>query len=155
MWERSCYQFFCVSKIYGITTEFDTVPHNIRQWPKSSLLLFCCSVMSDSFWPHELQHTSRPCPSLSPRACSNSCSLSQWYYPTIYLILCCPPRNPTPFLRPSIFPSIRVFSTELTLPIRWPKYCSFSFNLSPPNEFSGLISFRMNWFDLLAVQGNV
>ena len=56
-------------------------------------------------------------------------------------------------LLPSIFPSIRVFSNESALPIRWPKYWSFSFNISPSNEYSGLISFRMVWFDLLAVQG--
>ena len=55
-------------------------------------------------------------------------------------------------LRPSIFPSIRVFSNELVLRIRWPKYWSFSFNISPSNEYSGLISFRMDWLDLLAVQ---
>ena len=58
-------------------------------------------------------------------------------------------------LLPSIFPSIRVFSNESVLPIRWPKYCSFSFNISPSNEYSGLISFRMDWLDLLAVQGTL
>ena len=57
-----------------------------------------------------------------------------------------------PFLLPSIFPSIRVFSNESVLHIRWSKYCSFSFNISPSNEYSGLISFRMDWLDLLAVQ---
>ena len=68
--------------------------------------------------------------------------------PSHHLILCCPL-----FLLPSVFPSIRVFSNELVLRIRWPKYWSFSFSISPSNEFLGLISFRMNWFDLLAVQG--
>ena len=58
-------------------------------------------------------------------------------------------------LLPSIFPSIRVFSNELALPIRWPKYWSFSFSISPSNEYSGLISFRIDWFDLLAVQGTL
>ena len=58
-------------------------------------------------------------------------------------------------LPPSIFPSIRVFSNESTLRIRWPKYWSFSFNISPSNEHSGLISFRMDWLDLLAVQGTL
>ena len=66
------------------------------------------------------------------------------------LILCCPLLLP-----PSIFSSIRVFSNESVLCIRWPKYCSFSFNISPSNEYSGLISFRMDWFDLLAVQGTL
>ena len=60
-----------------------------------------------------------------------------------------------PFLLPSVFPSIRVFSNESVLPIRWPKYWSFSFSISPSNEYSGLISFRMDWLDLLAVQGTL
>ena len=67
--------------------------------------------------------------------------------PSNYLILC------GPLLQPSIFPSIRVFSNESVVHIRWPKYWSFSFNISPNNEHSGLISFRMDWLDLLAVQG--
>ena len=70
--------------------------------------------------------------------------------PSNHLILCRPI-----LLLPSIFPSIRVFSNESALPIRWPKYWSFSFNTSPSNEYSGLISFRMNWLDLLAVQGTL
>ena len=60
-----------------------------------------------------------------------------------------------PLLLPSIFPSIRVFSSESALCIRWPKYCSFSFSIRPSNEYSGLISFRTDWFDLLAVQGTL
>ena len=68
--------------------------------------------------------------------------------PSNHLILCCPL-----LLLPSIFPSIRVFSNESALHIRWPKYQSFSFNISPSNEHPGLISFRMDWLDLLAVQG--
>ena len=67
---------------------------------------------------------------------------------SIHLILC------HPLLLPSIFPSIRVFSKESALRIRWPKYWSFSFSISPSNEYSGLISFRIDWFDLLAVQVN-
>ena len=70
--------------------------------------------------------------------------------PSNHLILCRPLLLP-----PSIFPSIRVFSNESALRIRWPKYWSFSFNISPPNEHSGLISFRMDWLDLLAVQGTL
>ena len=67
--------------------------------------------------------------------------------PSNHLLLC------RPFLLPSIFPSIRVFSDESVLPIRWPQYWSFSFSISPSNEYSRLISFRMDWLDLLAVQG--
>ena len=70
--------------------------------------------------------------------------------PSNHLILC----RPLPLL-PSIFPSIRVFSNESVLAIRWPKYWSFSFNISPSNEYSGLISFRMDWLDHLAVQGTL
>ena len=70
--------------------------------------------------------------------------------PSNHLILCCPL-----LLLPSIFPSIRVFSNESALHIRWPKYWSFSFNISPTNEHPGLISFRMDWLDLLAVQGTL
>ena len=70
--------------------------------------------------------------------------------PSNHLILCRPL-----LLLPSIFPSIRVFSNESALHIRWPKYWNFSFNISPSNKYSGLISFRMNWLDLLAVQGTL
>ena len=109
---------------------------------------FSRSVVSDSLRHHGLQHTRPPCPSPTPRACSNSCPLSQWCHPTISL---CRPL----LLLPSIFPSIRLFINESTLCIRWPKYWSFSFSISPSNEYSGLISFRIDWFDLLAVQGTV
>ena len=70
--------------------------------------------------------------------------------PSNHLILCRPL-----LLLPSIFPSIRVFSNESVLCIRWPNYCSFSFSISPSNEYSGLISFKIDWFDLLAVQGTL
>ena len=70
--------------------------------------------------------------------------------PSNHLILCC-----SPLLPPSVFPSIRVFSNESALHVRWPKYRSFSFNISPCNEHPGLTSFRMNWLDLLAVQGTL
>ena len=103
--------------------------------------------MSDSLQPHGLQHARPPCPSPTPGAYSNSCPSSRWCHPTIS-ILCCPL-----LLLPSIFPRIRVFFNESVLCIRWPKYWSFSFSISPSNEYSGLISFRIDWLDLLAVQG--
>ena len=101
--------------------------------------------MSDSLQPHGLQHTRPPCPSPTPGVYTNSCiesvmpskHLIHWY-PLLFL--------------PSIFPSIRVFSNESVLLIRWPKYWSFSFSISPSNEYPGLVSFRMDWLDLLAVQ---
>ena len=99
--------------------------------------------MSDSLRPHGLQHARPPCPSPTLGVHSNPCPSSR----SNHLILC------RPLLLPSIFPSIRVFSNESALHIRWPKYWSFSFSISPSNEDSELISFRMDWLDLLAVQG--
>ena len=96
-----------------------------------------------SLQPHGLQHTRLPCPSSTPRAYSNSCPSRQWCQPTISS-----PSAPT-F---SLF-SIRVFSYESVLRIRWPNYWSFNFCISPSKEHSRLISFRMDWLDLLAVQG--
>ena len=101
--------------------------------------------MSDSLQPHGLQHTRLPCPSLSPGVCSSSCPLSQWCYLTIS-------SSCHPLLLPSIFPSIRVFPSEAALHIRWPKHWRFSFRISPSNEYSGMISFRIDWFDLLAIR---
>ena len=98
--------------------------------------------MSDSLWSHGLQHTRLPCPSPPPGVYSNSCSLSRQCHPN-HLILCGPL-----LLLPSIFPSIRIFSNVSALCIRWPKYWSFSFSISPSNEYSESISFRIDWFDL-------
>ena len=105
--------------------------------------------MSDSFRPHALQHTRLPCPWLSPGACSNSHPLNQWCHPTISSSLA-----PFSFCLHFFF-SIKVFSSESVLCIRSPKYWCFSFSISPSNEYSGLISFRIDWFDLLAVQGTL
>ena len=109
---------------------------------------FSGSVVSDSLQPHGPQHTRLPCPSPTPGACSDSCPSSQWM-PSNHLKLC-----HSLLLLPSIFPSIRVFSNELVLRIRWPKYW-FSFSISPSSKYSGLISFRIDWLDLLAVQGTL
>ena len=98
---------------------------------------------------HGPQHARPPCPSPTPGACSNSCPSRQWYHPTISFSVI------PLLLLPSIFPSIRVFSNESAVHIRWPKYWSFSFNISPSNDHPGLISFRMDWLDLLAVQGTL
>ena len=101
-----------------------------------------------TLWPHGLEHTRLPFPSPTPRACSNLCPSHQWCHPTIS-------SSAGPLLPPSIFPSIRIFSNESVLHIRWPKYWSFSFSIRPSNEYSGLISFRMGWLDLLVVQGTL
>ena len=113
-----------------------------------SLVQFSHSVASDSLWPHELQHASPPCHHQLPEFTQTHAI--EPVMPSNHLILCCPL-----FLLPSIFPSLRVFSNESALLIRWPKYWSFSFNISPSNEYSGLISFRIDWFSLLAVQGTL
>ena len=105
------------------------------------LLVFSCSVMSDSLQPHGLQHTRLLCPSLSPGVKLMS---TESMMPPNHLILCWPL-----LLLPSVFPSIRVFSNETALRIRWPKHWSFS--ISPSNEYSEFISYRIDWFDLLAV----
>ena len=105
------------------------------------LLLSSRSVMSSSLRPQELQHTRLLCSSLSSGVCPNSCPLNQSYR----LILCCP------LLLPLVFPSIRVFYHELALYIRWPKYWSFRFSICFSNEYSAVISFWTDWFDLLAV----
>ena len=99
--------------------------------------------MSDSLWPHELQHSRLPYPSPTPAACLNSCLLSQGCHPTISSSVI------------HFSSSIRVFSSESVLCIRWPKYWSFSFSIRPSNEYSGLTYFRMDWLDLLAVQGTL
>ena len=109
---------------------------------------FSCSVMSDSATP-------RMVASQVYLSIINSWSLLKLMsiesvMPSNYLILCCPL-----LLVTSIFPSIRVFSNESPLRIRWPKYWRFNFSISPSNEYSGLISFRIGWFDLLAAQGTL
>ena len=105
--------------------------------------------MSNSFRPHGLQDTRPPCPSPTPRVYSNSCPLSWWCHPTIS-------SSVSPFSSYlQSFPASGCFSNKSALRIRWPKYWRFSFSISPSNEYSGLISFRMDWLGLLAVQGTL
>ena len=123
------------------------------------LLLFSHQVVSDSSRFHGLKYARLPYTSPSPRVFPSSCPLNWQCYipklvsiksvmPSSYLILCRPL-----LLLPPIPPSIRVLSNESTLRMMWPKYWSFSFNISPSNEKPALTSFRMDWLDLLAVQG--
>ena len=113
-----------------------------------SSVRFSHSAVSDSLRSHESQHARPPCPSPTPGVYQNSCPSRQWCHPTIsssvVLFSSCP-----------IPPSIRVFSNESTLRMSWPKYWTFSFSISPSKEHPGLISFRMDWLDLLAVQGTL
>ena len=117
--------------------------------PLAPSVQFSSSVVSYSLWPHESQQARPPCPSPPPSVYPSPCPLSQWCHPN-HLILCHPL-----LLLPSVFPSIRVLSNESVLHIRWPKYRSFSFSIIPSKEIPGLISFRMDWLDLLAVQGTL
>ena len=112
-----------------------------------SSIQFSRSVVSDSLRPQELQHARPPCPLPTLRGLPKLMFI-ELVMPSNHLIL----YHPFLFL-PSIFTSIRVYSKESALHMRWPKYWSFSFNICPPNEHPGPISFRMDWLDLLAVQG--
>ena len=111
---------------------------------------FSHSVVSNSLWPHGLQHARLPWHHQLPEPTQTHV---HWVSDAIQ------PSHPLSSFRlkivPSIFPSIRVFSNESVLYIKWPKYWSFSFSISPFNDYSGLISFRMDWLDLLAVQGTL
>ena len=106
---------------------------------------FSCSVVSDSLRPHESQHARPPCSITNSRSSLRFTSIES-VMPSSHLIL------GHPLLLPPIPPSIRVFSNESTLRMRWPKYWSFSFSIIPSKEIPGLISFTMDWLDLLAVQ---
>ena len=106
---------------------------------------FSHSVVSDSWWPHGLQRTRPPCPSPTPGLYSNPCPLSQWCHPTTS-------SSVVPFsFHLQSFPASGSFQPVHQMA----KYWSFSFNVSPSNEYSGLISFRTNWLDLFAVQGTL
>ena len=115
-----------------------------------SSVQFSHSVMSESLRPHDSQHARPPCPPPTPGVYSDSCPSSRWCHPAISSSVIpfssCPQSLPTS----GSFPV-----SQPTLHTRWPKYWSFSFNISPSNEHPGLISFRMDWLDLLAVQGTL
>ena len=128
------------------------VPGIWEGWEGTGLLLLFSSKVvsiSDSLWFHELQHSRLLCRPPSPVICSNSCPLSHWCY------LTSSSSAALFFFCLQSFPASRVFSSESALCIRWPKYWRFSFSISPSNEYSGLISFRVDWFDLLTAQGTL
>ena len=114
-----------------------------------SSVQFSHSVVSDSLQPHGLQQSQASLSITNSQSLLKLMSIES-VMPSKHLILC-----RALLLLPSIFPSIRVFSNESALCMRWPKYWSFSFNISSSNEHSRLISFRMDWFNLLAVQGTL
>ena len=119
----------------------------LETWCTGRLLLFSYSVMSDSLQPHRLQHTRLLCPPLSPRVHSVSCPLSWWCHPTVS-------SSVVPFFSClQSFPASGSFLMSQFLHIRWPMHWSFSFSISPSSEYSGLISFRIDQFDLLLSKG--
>ena len=124
-----------------------SAPWYKKEHERRNRFQFSCSGVSDSLRPHGLKHARPPCPSPTLGSLPKFMSIES-VMPSNHLILCCL------LLRlPSIFPSIRVFSNESALCIRWPKDWSFSFNISSSREHPGLICFMMDWLDLLAVQG--
>ena len=125
----------CISCVKGLT--------------QNQFSQFSCPIMSNSLRPHGLATHQASLSITNSRSILKLMPIESVMLSN-HLILCCPI-----FLPPSIFPSIRVFSNESVLRIRWLKYWSFSFSMSPSNEYSGLISFRMDWLDLLAVQGTL
>ena len=123
-------------------------PFYKKRWKlEVSPVQFSCSVVTNSLQPHRLQHTRLPCPSPTPRVCSNSIPLSQWCHPTIS-------SSVVPFSSSlQSFPASGSFPISQFFASGGQKYWSFSFSISLSNEYSGLISFRTDCYDLLAVQG--
>ena len=136
---QCCISFRCTAKWFS----YSYIHSFLRFFSHIGSVQFSCSFVFDSLWPHELQYTRPPCSSPTPGVHSNS-------RPSSHLILCRPL-----LLLPPIPPSIRVFSNESTLLMKWPKYWSFNFSIIPSKEHPGLISFRMDCLDLLAVQGTL
>ena len=148
-WLSSCQERSLSSSDWALLLSQD-----MRAPPSGLLTLFnwglCCftlssvqfssSVMFESLWPRGLQHARPPCPSPTPRVYSDSCPLSWWCHPLLLL--------------PSVFLSIRVFSNKWFF-TSGGQSCSFSFSISPSNDYPGLIFFRRDWLDLLAVQGTL
>ena len=132
--------------LYSVAPSNNTSQRSLYFFQRSLLLLFSLLVVSNSLWPHGLQHARLPCTSPSPGTLLKL--VFESVVPSNHLILCYPL-----LLLPSIYPSIRVFSNESVICIRWPKYWTCS--ISPSNEYSGLISFRIHWFNLLTVQGTL
>ena len=143
LWAKPLFHMIILIYFYASTLFFKFYENICISSPQ-----FSCSVVCDSLRSHGLQHTRLPCPSPTPKGFTYCCPLSRWCHPTISSsVIHFSSRLQT-------FPKL-VFSNESVLCIRWPNYWSFSFRISPFNEHSGLISFRMNWLDLLTVQGTL
>ena len=151
--EMSKYSIFCLGEGYLelMCHVFNILPFLFKERLKIHCEIKICisvqfirSIVSNSLRPHELQHARPPCSSPTPGVHPNSCPPSRWCHPAIS-------SSVVPFSSCPQFLPASVFSNESAPRIRWPKYWSFSFNISPTNEHPGLISFRMDWLDLLAV----
>ena len=135
-----------IINLYSLIAESKIIKWRILQlFPCIGTVQFSHSVTSNSLRPHGLHHVRPPCQSPTLGAYSNSCPLSQWCHLTISSSVV----SFSSYLQS--FPASAFFSNESVLCIRWPKYWSFSFSISPSNEYSGMISLRIDWFDLLAV----
>ena len=140
--------FFCKGNFQILFWQIKTLYRGINSGRTCSVQ-FSCLVVSHSLWPHESQHTRPSCPSSpTPGVHSNSCPSSQWCHPAISSSVIPSPPAPNPSQHQSLFRWVNSH-------IRWPKHWSFSFSIIPPKEHPGLISFRMEWLDLLAVQGTL
>jgi len=138
-------KFYTTEEVLGVILIIQRFQDNFIGWSAQ----FSRSVVSDTLWPHEpQQHARPPCPSPTPGVHPNPCPLSRWCHPTIL-------SSVVPFSScPQSFPASGSFP-ESSLCIRWPKYWSFSFNVSTSNEHPGLISFRMDWLDHLLLNFTV
>ena len=137
MWELDCKDSWVPNNWCLWTVVLKKTPENPLDNKEISSVQFSSSFMSDSLQPHEPQHTRPPCPSPTPRVHPNPWPLCRWCHPTIS-------SSVIPFSSCPQSLSIRVFSNESTLRMRWPKYWSFSFSIIPSKEIPGLISFRMD-----------
>ena len=122
-------RLFCIPREKEPRIHYGHYPKSCQILELDKEVQFSCSVVSDSLWPHGLQHARLSCPSPIPGACSNSCASSRWCHQTVSFSV-------VPFSRLQSFPVSESFPNESVLPIRWPKYWSFSFNISPANEHS-------------------
>ena len=143
IWSKT-WRNFSLKRIYGMQISIWRFPILLSVQVRSGQSLSRVRLFATPW----IQHSKPPCPSPTPGVYPNSCLSSQWCHSAIS-------SSVVPFSTPPIPPSIRVFSNESTLCMRWPKYWSFSFSISSSNEHPGLISFRMDWLDLLVVQGTL
>ena len=151
-------QWETVGSLTLTSLDLQTLPVPVPSWVLCSLVSplsrirsdqISRSVMSDSLRPHESQHSRPPCPSPTPRVYPDSHPLSQWYHPTIS-------SSVVPFSScPQSLPASESLPTSQLFAMRWPKYWSLSFSIIPSKEHPGLISFRMDWLDLLVAQGTL